>query len=65
VLFTSFYRIRLETCQTLDAPGWLTLTYLICPEKRMFFMSDAIQKRVLHNVEEMGKKISDGGEAAL
>jgi len=39
--------------------------YLICPEKRLFFMSDAIQKRVLHNVQEMGKKISDGGEAAL
>jgi hypothetical protein len=31
----------------------------------LIFMSDAIQKRVLHNVQEMGKKISDGGEAAL
>jgi hypothetical protein len=31
----------------------------------LIFMSDAIQKRVLHNVQEMGKKISDGRETAL
>jgi hypothetical protein len=31
----------------------------------MFFVSNANQKRVLHNVQEMGKKISDGGKATL